>query len=205
VHSCLLCPAWGLCTCPTGPAQAQIAPVASTAPAQPPTPALLAPKKRIDIRQKGASGEREVLKTLNYIIYTCMKAQGFDEATCGKALMAVQRNQNQSAVGGNDLCDTFGMSFEVKRQEALSINTWWKQCVSAAKPNNDLPVLVYRQNHGAWHVVTMGQLHLPATDGSSYGSYLSRVEIDWETFKLWFSSWVTRKLQAGELPRGITA
>jgi hypothetical protein len=133
-----------------------------------------------------------------------MKAEGFSEAMCNKAFTCIQRNQNQSAVGGNDLSHTFGMSIEVKRQEALSINTWWAQTVKAALPNKELPVLVYRQNHGSWHVVTTGSLFLPPLDGSLYGTFNCRVQISWDDFQGWFKSWVTRKLKAGELPHGIS-
>jgi len=165
--------------------------------------ANLPDKPRINIRQKGAGGEREIAKALNSIIQKCLREAGFDPAQIAAAATSVQRNQNQSAVGGNDLSHTMGMSLEVKRQETLSINTWWRQCVAAAKPNCELPVLVYRQNNRSWRVVTTGFLHLPGLDPNSYSSFTSRVEIDWDTFQLWFEHWVNRKLSLGELPNGM--
>lgn len=155
-------------------------------------------------KAKGANGEREIIDVLVPIVQKCMRAQGFTEEQIFKARTCIQRNQNQSAVGGNDLSHTFGLSFEVKRQEAVSVNTWWAQCAKAAAPNNELAVLVFRQNQASWRVVTAGALFLPAADGSSYGYYNARVEIDWPTFQLWFENWVTRKLLSGVLPHGVT-
>lgn len=150
----------------------------------------------INIRQKGQEGEREVARTLNAIITTCLEAHGLPLPEKD----VVQRNQNQSAVGGNDLSNCFGLSIEVKRQEALSVNTWWAQCCKAAQANNETPVLVYRQNRKAWRVVTMVWLPLPAA-GGTWASTSIRAEFDWDTFKAWFHQWVDRKLQNGELPR----
>lgn len=169
------------------------------------TPPEPAKKPRLNIRAKGANGEREIAKALIVIVQKCMRELGFDESKVLAASNCIQRNQNQSAVGGNDLSHTFGMSIEVKRQENLSINTWWKQTVAAATPNNELPVLIYRQNSKPWHVVTHGALHLPASEGSDYGTFACRLQIDWESFQIWFAHWVTRKLKSGELPHGINS
>ncbi len=150
----------------------------------------------IDPRTKGAEGERQVYKMLNDIIVGVMLALEFPADEVEKAKTMVQRNQNQSAVGGNDLTNTFGMSIEIKRQEQLSVNTWWQQCVTAAKRNNELPVLMYRQNRKPWRVRTLGFLHAPSKDGS-WTSVQAVVEFDEATFKTWFQSWVTGKLQSG--------
>ncbi len=220
MSSCLICPSWSPCKCEGGPTVANYIPhpgpqTALMAAAhvdrlpvggtRPGVKTLYTPTKRIDIRAKGANGEREIINVLIPIVQRCMREQGFRVEQVTQAYNCIQRNQNQSAVGGNDLSHTFGLSFEVKRQEALSINTWWNQCAAAAKPNNELPVLVYRQNKQAWRVVTMGALHLPPTEGSTYGSFNCRLEMDWQTFLTWFGHWVSRKLQNGELPRGVDA
>lgn len=147
----------------------------------------------INIRAKGQVGEREVADMLNFIIYKVMQSKGYAETECLKAMQTVQRNQNQSAVGGNDLTNCFGLSIEVKRQETLSIPTWWKQCVASAARNNEVPVLIYRQNRKPWRVVTYADL--PFGDGT----HLARVvaDFDIETFKAWFSHWVSLKLDTG--------
>lgn len=148
----------------------------------------------INIRQKGAEGEREVARTLNHIINRTLEKLGLPQT----AVDAVQRNQNQSAVGGNDLSGTFGISIEVKRQEALSVNTWWKQCCDAAARNHEVPVLIYRQNRKSWHVVLMTDAMLPGQGGSHAACLPVRSTISWEDFQVWFGHWVERKLLAGE-------
>lgn len=147
----------------------------------------------INIRQKGAEGEREIYRALNPIVQRVMRELGFPEAEVAAAANAIQRNQNQSAVGGNDLANTFGMSIEVKRQEQLSVNTWWKQCVDAARRNEEHPVLLYRQNGKKWRCITMGYVELPK---AKYAQL--RIEFDWEAFQSWFEQWVRVKLESGE-------
>lgn len=147
-------------------------------------------------QNKGKEGEREIARVLNSIIKECLIKHGLPIPDRD----VVQRNQNQSAVGGNDLSNCFGLSIEVKRQEQLSVNTWWKQTTEAAKVNNETPVLIFRQNRKAWRVVTMGWLPLPA-ENSSWASTAARVEFDWDTFQQWFRQWVDRKLHNGETVR----
>lgn len=151
----------------------------------------------VNIRQKGAEGERQVYKMLNDIIVEVMRAANYPDDEIAKAQNMVQRNQNQSAVGGNDLTNTFGMSIEVKRQEQLSIGTWWAQCVAAADRNKELPVLIFKQNRKPWRIRTYGFMHIPAKDGT-WGSQQAIVEIDEATFKNWFRAWVSGKLLSGE-------
>lgn len=146
----------------------------------------------INIRQKGASGEREICDVLNSIIQQVMRKMDYTAEEVLAAGKTVQRNQNQTAVGGNDLTNTFGMSIEVKRQEALSINTWWKQTTDAAERNEEHPVLLYRQNGKKWNCVTMGYVELPNSKFIKI-----RMAMDFDDFKLWFENWVGEKLSAG--------
>jgi hypothetical protein len=150
----------------------------------------------IDVRQKGAEGERQVIKMLTPIIQQVMRDMEFPQEKVDAALKMVQRNQNQSAVGGNDLSNTFGMSIEVKRQEQLAINTWWAQCEAAAARNNELPVLIFKQNNKPWRFITLGFLHVPAERGS-WTSLRTRVEFNEEAFKKWFAEWVRGQLLNG--------
>lgn len=150
----------------------------------------------IDVRQKGAEGERQVIKMLTPIIIQVMTELEFPQEKIDAATKMVQRNQNQSAVGGNDLSNTFGMSIEVKRQEQLAINTWWTQCEAAALRNNELPVLIFKQNNKPWRFITYGFLHAPADNGG-WTSVRARVEFNEDTFKSWFSAWVRGKLLNG--------
>lgn len=147
----------------------------------------------INVRQKGANGEREICKALNEILIRVMTQMNFPVGDIVKAKDAIQRNQNQSAVGGKDLSNTFGLSIEVKRQEALAINSWWQQCVTAANRNNEHPVLLYRQNQKKWRCMTMCYVALPGN-----GYIQTPAEFSWDSFLVWFEHWVQRKLLAGE-------
>lgn len=152
------------------------------------------PKPRINIRQKGAKGERQLATQLNAIVNALLLKHGLPIP----AKPVIQRNQNQSAVGGNDLSNTFSLSIEVKRQENLNVEAWWRQCCYAAERNQEFPVLVYRQNNGPWRVVINLWAQLPAGAGDS--ACRVRGEIKWGEFLEWFRLWVDRKLSNGELP-----
>lgn len=141
-------------------------------------------------QNKGKGGEREVADALNGVIYAIFKERGWE---IPKNLW-VQRNTQQSAVGGCDLTGTWGMAVEVKRQEALSINTWWAQCKASAATLRAMPVLVFRQNKKAWRVVMEGALQLPMSPGEIPWS-LARVEISWEEFLNWFKQYAIRMLE----------
>lgn len=145
----------------------------------------------INIRQKGAGGEREVIDALQPYVWAVKKEYGIPFEYMKPDL---QRNQNQSAVGGSDITNPFGLSIEVKRQEALSVGTWWKQCERSAQAANEVPVLLYRQNGKKWHCVMYAEAALPATNGSVATSMKVLCEIDWATFQFWFEQWVRRKL-----------
>lgn len=142
----------------------------------------------INIRVKGATAEREIADDLNYIISIVYKELEIPSSTW----YVVQRNQNQTAVGGKDLTGTFGLAIEVKRQEALSINSWWTQCTASAKAHGELPVLLFRQSKQKWRCITLLELGLP---GANHASMTVRAEIDYETFKVWFKAWVKRSIQ----------
>ena len=142
----------------------------------------------INIRQKGADAERHVATTLNTIIQEELAAIGREVTR-----PVVQRNQNQSAVGGGDLSNVFGLSIEVKRQEALSIEAWWKQCVDAAKRNNEIPILLFKQSHKAWRCITEGWVGFSEDSWAQY-----RLEISWEHFLDAFRSHVRSRLIAGD-------
>lgn len=144
----------------------------------------------VNVRQKGAGGEREIAEDLNFIIYQTMQQLCCDNPT----MRSVQRNQNQSAVGGADLTGTLGLSIEVKRQEQLSINTWWAQCTAAAEQNGGIPVLLYRQNGKKWRCILLVDIPLP---GNTAFVHQARAEIDYDTFKSFFKEHVVRYLNNG--------
>lgn len=148
-------------------------------------------------QNKGKEGEREVARVMNKIITEQLIAHGLPVPDRD----VVQRNQNQSAVGGSDLSNTFGLCIEVKRQEQLSINSWWSQAVEAASRNGEVPVLIFRQNRKPWRVITSAWLPLPPEEGKTWALVQARVEFSWDVFQQWFREWVDRKLQNGEQVR----
>lgn len=150
----------------------------------------------VNPRDKGANGEREIVDILNFEIYSALKELEFPEYECLKGMRTVQRNQNQSAVGGNDLSNCLGLSIEIKRQEDLSVGSWWAQCLAAAQRNNEMPVLMYKQNRKPWRIRTFGWVNLP--DSTHLQAI---VEFDIDTFKSWFRKWAKAKILSGELVR----
>ena len=130
----------------------------------------------INIRTKGQNGEREIAKDLNAIIRVVMNERNMKDIS----EEVIQRNQNQSAVGGSDLTNVFDLSIEIKRQETLNVNTWWKQCIASAERNNHIPILIFRQNRKSWRVVMNTLMNV----GNK--QIQVRSEIDYEDFKYWF-------------------
>ncbi len=146
-------------------------------------------------KTKGDSGEREVAQALNDILVKILYSLGKEIPEVD----IVQRNKNQAAVGGSDLSNTLGLCIEVKRQEALSINTWWKQCTAAAERNKDIPVLIYRQNRKPWKVVIPMGINIYDQRVSSGSLWLNtyRAEIAWDDFLDFFECWARTQISLG--------
>lgn len=144
-------------------------------------------------RTKGQSGEREVADLHNTIVSKWLRDNGFDALSIKD--LPFQRNQNQSAVGGDDLTNPFHLSIEVKRQEQLKVNTWWEQTVQSAMRSGGVPILMYRQNRKAWNVVMYGfvSLAVPNYDGMKYAGM--RVTISVDDYKVWFYKYLDNCLE----------
>lgn len=140
---------------------------------------------------KGKTGEREIVTLLNKVLSELVAENSYPQDVVEMLQNVAQRNQNQSAVGGGDV-NLFGVSIEVKRQEALQVDKWWQQCTTSASRNKDIPVLIFRQNRLKWRVVMPGALIL---DKSAYMH--TRIETDIDSFKQWFKRIVFEKLQDG--------
>jgi hypothetical protein len=135
----------------------------------------------MDVRQKGATGEREICDMMNGICWSVYKQMEIPYP----GVPIFQRNQNQSAVGGSDITNQFGLAIEVKRQEILSIEAWWKQCTSSAATHNEIPILLYRQNgKRKWNCVMLGFLDYGG------GNLVTRVEISHEAFMEWARKYI---------------
>lgn len=139
----------------------------------------------INIRQKGATGERDICDMLNGAAYLVLKKHGRSLPTKPLA----QRNQNQSAVGGSDITNPFGLCVEVKRQENLSIGTWWRQCVTASKEFGGIPIVLYKQNHKQWKAVM--QMQCPITN------VVSVCQLDIDVFRVWLSEYLNLQFLRG--------
>jgi hypothetical protein len=146
----------------------------------------------INIRQKGFDAERDIANDLNIIVHLVHNELGLPPPL----KPVIQRNQLQSAVGGKDLVGTFGLAIEVKRQEALSINTWWAQCVKSAHELNEVPVLLFRQNKQKWRCILDTDLAFI----NSSKSLRVRSEISYEDFKAWFKVLVRNELKQASSP-----
>lgn len=109
---------------------------------------------RINVREKGADGEREIATRLNDIIDGLREIHDLPELPEPQ----VQRNQNQTAVGGCDLVGTYEFAIEIKRQENLSLEAWWRQAVTSAGRRGRIPVVIFRQNRKPWRVMMPGSI-----------------------------------------------
>lgn len=145
-------------------------------------------KSHRGIRNKGAVGEREIKDRFIAAMAWIESQYAIDGEPQSEK---VKRNSTQSDRGGHDLIGIPGLCIEVKRQEALSLGAWWKQCTEQAARFGGQPVLIYRQNGRTWRVVTLGSL----TDGTT--SIWAKVECDLEDFmayyKAVYSVWLMRK------------
>ena len=96
-------------------------------------------------RNKGSRGERELFALLSVELG-----------------IVITRNLQQSRSGGADGLDVPGWAIEVKRQESLSIPSWWVQAARQADDLRRRPVLFYRQSRLPWKAVM--DLHHVAPD-----------------------------------------
>ena len=146
----------------------------------------------INIRQKGQSGEREVCDWLNAILLNVLDK--LNKPAPDKPVF--QRNQNQSAVGGSDITNPFGLCIEVKRQEQLNLNEWWKQCCTASKEFGGRPVVIFRQNgKRKWRILLGANLVYQC--GQAYSTV--RCEIAHEDFERFAHVWMSRLLESGDV------
>lgn len=136
-------------------------------------------------RQKGGRGEREFYKLLNDRIASIRLLLGKEEIQ-----PPFQRNQNQTAIGGSDLTNPFGLSIEVKRQEALHIASWWEQCTEQAAIESGKAILAYRQNRKPWRIrmQLFDLVGIKAINKMPHIDFNPIVEIDLTGFMDWFDT-----------------
>jgi hypothetical protein len=117
-------------------------------------------------KNKGAAGEREAAEWLQKKFNLEHLPQRNLEQVRFKGKGRVQQ--------GHDLIGFEPFGIEVKRQEVLSLRTWWRQAKIAAHRSNtpSIPVVMYRQNRKQWkflisanHIgIEVGYLHLESQE-----------------------------------------
>jgi len=124
----------------------------------------------INIRKKGSAAEREALKWF---------------MTRFPELGDLSRNLEQTRNGGADCLCIDGIALEIKRQENLSIGSWWEQTKRQALSTERFPVLMYRQNHKKWIFCIPASL---ITKGS-----WGYITLSGATFEEWFTARLSRE------------
>lgn len=140
--------------------------------------------KHSSARNKGRSGEQEVMLALTIILVECYKARGLPPPELSRGPQ------------GRDVRGISWLAPEVKRHEPTTgysevtqqqIKGWWEQAKSQAG-KHQIPVLFYRANHQPWRVRMFGYLDLTP------GRIECPVDIPMETFKVWFKEKVIASL-----------
>jgi hypothetical protein len=147
----------------------------------------------INSRAKGQTGEREIATALNKVVIEVEEANGIYRPD--DAMPQVQRNQNQSAVGGDDLIGTYNFSIEIKNQKDLSVNTWWKQACASAARQGKQPVLIYKIHRKGWKVVMGGGIgHQDGNNLPKAWTPVARLEVELDDFVNLFREVVRKAL-----------
>lgn len=102
-------------------------------------------------RDKGQRGEREAIAILQPVIDDVFFNTGIKTPV-------LKRNLMQPFEGGYDLIGLGWIALEVKRQERLNVNAWWKQALKQCKVGQE-PVLMYRKNRQKWQVMMLVDIH----------------------------------------------
>lgn len=129
----------------------------------------------LNARTKGQDGEREVIKLLLPIVREVLGPNA-----------SMSRNLEQYQKGGHDIVGIPWLAIEVKRQEELMIEDWWRQTLRQTSGPEVVPLLIFRQNRKRWRVMTWGQV----------GELTCRVEITLDDFLLFFRKELYRRDKA---------
>lgn len=124
-------------------------------------------------RDKGKRGEREIVNALQPIVDEVYQLAGMEPPV-------VKRNTMQSDGGGFDLHGLDWMAIEVKYQESLNIDGWWKQTVEQTGPGQEA-ILVYRKSRVPWRVRMLSTIG-PTSQGVRV---VDVVDISFEAFLLY--------------------
>jgi hypothetical protein len=148
-------------------------------------------------RNKGKRGEHEVILHLQQIVSRACFGVGMRE------VIQIKRNLNQTREGGCDIIGLDWCAIEVKRHEnASGLKGWWRQALKQAeqKGKGVVPILLWRQNNSQWNVVI--KVPIRVGDKTSRTHVLATVEMDWQTFLVWFEQRVKWELKIGMKEKG---
>lgn len=127
-------------------------------------------------KAKGSGGEYEVISLLT----------GW-AAEVGVTL-TLERNLEQTRMGGADINGVVGMEVEVKRVENLVISNAWAQVCKAAQRSGKHPFLIHRQNRKPWRVRTT--VNAAQHIGGAWKLTPLVVNLDIEDAKRWFQDYI---------------
>ena len=117
---------------------------------------MKAKRKTINSRQKGAVGEREFAKLLQFHGWDARRGQQFS--------------------GGSDSPDVVcqplkDFHFEVKRVEAGNLYKWLEQAKRDAKAGEKIPVVMHRRNNKDWVAILPAGLFLELLAKAGYSPF----------------------------------
>lgn len=134
-------------------------------------------KSRINVRNKGQRGEREVVKLLQAVVDARRTHFHLEP-------IVLQRNALQAHLGGTDLHGLDGFAIEVKFCENEQLSSWWRQTLRQAEKAGGVPILLYRATRCPWSVKMRVFVNTPA----DRDQIEMDVEVTIEDFMSWFES-----------------
>lgn len=134
-------------------------------------------------RNKGKTGEREVIVILQPVVTEVYEAHGLEPPK-------LQRNTLQSDGGGSDIAGLAWLALEVKYQETIQLRTWWMQTLAQCG-QHQTPVLFFRRNKVEWKV------RLFATLAAGPHAHAVPVVVELADFLRWFRERLSYELSKG--------
>lgn len=105
---------------------------------------------RINVKQKGAKAERDVIAMLQPVVNEVCGELGIEP-------MVLKRNLEQTRGGGYDIVGVDWLAVEVKHQTMDRRDAWWEQTKKQAGVDQE-PILVYKLTGNKWWVRMYGRL-----------------------------------------------
>ena len=131
---------------------------------------------KINSRQKGIRGERQVIDMLQPIIDSTI-----NKNRDPRNKVVLQRNTLQSDSGGYDIVGIPWIAFEVKNCESGNVSDWWQQCWNQATADQTA-VLLYKRNRTQFRVRMKGCV------GDGWVRVEACVDISLNAFLKWFEA-----------------